>query len=116
MKLNRRAGTISAGDLKDRLTLLQPTYTPDGQGGNTVSYSPYGVVWCRAGSPNNTRQLQEAQLTFYDAAEFIIRFSQVPLTPDWQIEFQGKTYTIFSVYDIEHRYQYYRIIAYSKEL
>jgi SPP1 family predicted phage head-tail adaptor len=116
MKLNRRSGQITAGDLKDRLTLKSPTYTPDGQGGNTVTYSDYGVVWCMAKPATNTRALEQAQLIFNDAMRFTIRVSQVPITADWQIVFNDNTFIIHTIDDIEGRHQYLSILAYSKEL
>lgn len=116
MKLNRRPGTISAGDLKDRLTLLQPTYTADGQGGTTITHATYGIVWCKAKPANNLRSLQESQLVFNEAMMFTIRASQVNITADWQLEFNGRTYTIHTIDDVDNRYQYLLIVALSKDL
>ena len=116
MKLNRRSGQITTGDLKDRLTLKSPTYTPDGQGGNTITYSDYGVVWCMAKPATNTRSLQESQLIFDEAMKFTIRVSEVAITADWQLIFNGRTFTIHTIDDIEGRYQYYVIVAISKHL
>jgi SPP1 family predicted phage head-tail adaptor len=116
MKLNRRSGIITAGDLKDRATLLSPTYTVDGQGGNTITYAQYGVVWCMAKPATNSRTLQEAQLVFNEAMKFTIRYSEVAITADWRIEFNGRTFIIHTLDDIENRYQYLEILAYSKNL
>lgn len=115
MKLTKK-NSINAGDLKDRLTLLIPSATNDGRGGKTVTYSDYATVWCKASPANNSRTLQEAQLVFNDSFRFTIRYSEVPVTANWKIRFNGKDYTIHTVDDIENRYQYLSILAYSKAL
>jgi len=114
MKLNRRSGSISAGDLKDRCSLLQPTYTSNGRGGQDTTFATYATVWCKATPSSNSRELVEAQITYYDAFHFTIRKSEVPIKSDWHIDFNGRTYTIHTVDDIENRYQYLKILAYSK--
>ena len=116
MILGRRSYTISAGQLKDRLTLLMPSATSDGRGGSRTTYSDYATVWCQAKNANNSRELAESQLTFVDAQIFIIRVSAVPITANWHIRFQGRDYTIQTILDIENRYQYYKILAYSKDI
>jgi head-tail adaptor len=47
---------------------------------------------------------------------FTIRTSQVNITADWQLEFNGRTYTIHTIDDIDNRYQYLLIVALSKDL
>lgn len=115
MKLTR-PNEINAGSLKDRLTLRQPTSVADGRGGSTVTFTDYATVWCKASPANNSRTLEEAQVTFYDSFRFTIRVSTVPINATWQIVFNGRTYTIHTVDDIENRYQYLSILAYSKQL
>jgi SPP1 family predicted phage head-tail adaptor len=116
MILGRKEYTISAGNLKDRLTLLMPSATSDGRGGSRITYSSYASVWCQAKNANNSRELAAAQLTFVDAQIFIIRVTSVPITANWHITFQGREYTIQTILDIENRYQYYKILAYSKDI
>lgn len=115
MKLNRRPGSISAGDLKDRLILQQPTQTNNNRGGYTTTYADYATVWCKAMPANNSRALVEGQITYYDAFYFTIRRSEVPIQADWKATFNGREYTIHTVDDIENRYQYLLILAYSKQ-
>jgi SPP1 family predicted phage head-tail adaptor len=116
MILNRKTTSITAGDLKDRLTLLMPSATSNGRGGSTTTYSDYSEVWCKAIPANSSRELAESQLTFYDAFVFTIRYSSVPITADWHITFKDRTYTIHTLDNIESRNQYWRILAYSKNL
>lgn len=116
MRISRRPGVISAGDLKDRCDLMQPTYTADGRGGETVSYALYASVWVQATPASNSRTLSEAQVTFYEAFKFTIRVSTVPIKADWQIVFNGRTYTIHTIDDIDNQYQYNLILAYSPKL
>ena len=115
MKLIRK-NTISAGSLKDRLTLLMPTVTPDGRGGSSTVYSTEYAVWCKATPANNTRALDEAQVIYYDAFRFTVRTSELNLNGTWKIRFNGREYTIHTIDDIENRYQYLSILAYSKKL
>jgi SPP1 family predicted phage head-tail adaptor len=115
MKLIRK-NSINAGDLKDRLTLLMPTVLPDGRGGSSTVYVSEFTVWCKATPHHNTRALDEAQVIYYDAFRFTIRTSELNLNGTWKIRFNGREYTIHTIDDIENRYQYLEIIAYSKKL
>ena len=115
MKLTRKH-SINAGDLKDRLTLLMPTVVTDGRGGSNTTYADYATVWCKATPHHNTKSLEEGQVIYYDAFRFNIRYSEVPLNGTWKIRFNGREYTIHTIDDIENRYQYLEIIAYSKKL
>lgn len=117
MRLARRISTISAGDLKDRCELMQPIYGNDGRGGHPVTFVSVGSVWCKATSRNNSRTLSEAQVTYFDAFTFIIRVSTLAVSGDWHINFNGKNYTIHGTpTDIDNRYQYLSILAYSPKL
>jgi len=116
MKLRKRTTQITSGYLKDRCTLLQPTSTANGRGGFTVTYASYGDVWCMAEPASNARELVDGRLTFYDAFHFTIRVSEVPILANWHITFGGRTYTIHTIDNIENRFQYYKILAYSAKL
>ena len=113
--LLRKKNSIEAGDLKDLCTLFQPTYISDGRGGKSVAFSEVQEVWCKAVPLRNTRSLEEAQLIFNQALVFTIRYG-VDIKEDWQIEFNGKTYIIHMIDDIDTRYQYLSIIAYTKRI
>lgn len=116
MRLARRISTISAGDLKDRCELLQPVYGNDGRGGHPVTFTSAGSVWCQANPASNSRTLSEAQVVYYDAFRFCIRVSTLAIAGDWKITFNGRTYTIHYIQDIDNRYQYLSILAYSPKL
>jgi SPP1 family predicted phage head-tail adaptor len=113
---NHRQNSITASNLKDRLTLQQPTYSPDGQGGFPTSWSDYGEVWCQANPNSGSRELEQAAVKFGQPIRFIIRVQNIPLAQDWRIVYNGKTYLIHSVHDIEQRYQYWQITAYTDAL
>lgn len=117
MKLKRRSDTLGSGDMRARITMLQPTYTADGRGGQTVTFAAYSTVWAKAEPKTESRRLQEAQVTYNDAYDFTIRFSEMPLTADWMIRYKGRDYTIHpGIHDIEDRHQYWSILAYTKKL
>lgn len=116
MRLARRISTISAGDLKDRCELMQPIYGNDGRGGHPVTFVSAGSVWCKASPASNNRQLSDAQIIFWDAFRFTIRVSTLNVSGDWQIVFNGRTYTLHYIQDIDNRYQYLSILAYSPKL
>jgi SPP1 family predicted phage head-tail adaptor len=116
MRKNARSNMITAGLLKDTATLLQPIYTSDGRGGTTVAFVPFGVVWCSAIPSRDTRALEEAAIAYNQSINFTIRVQNVSLTNDWKIEFNGKTYDIHSISDIDNRYQYWEIFAYTNDL
>lgn len=115
MKLYRRLGEINAGFLKDRAQLMAPSYVTDNYGQTTITYTLQQEVWAGVKNASNSRQLQEAQVIFEDASYLYIRYG-VQITADYQIIFEGKTYTIYSIQDIENRFQYYQILMYSKKL
>ena len=116
MKRNHRQNFINAGNLKDRLTLQQPTYTSDGRGGRTTTWGNDISVWCEAMPNRGSRELEQAAVKFEQPIKFIIRVQDIPLAQDWRIIFNGKTYLIHSVTDIEQRYEYWEIQAYSDTL
>ena len=115
VKLNRRSGYISAGDLKDRCTLQQPTYTNNNRGGQTVTYADYGSVWCKAVPLSDTRVLEQAQETYNESKVFTVRYNSA-FQPDWKLTYEGNEYFIHAVENIEGRYQYLKIIAFTKAL
>lgn len=115
MYLNRKSNSINAGDLKDLCTLYEPFSIPDGRGGSRTSFLTYGQVWCKAIPKRSSRALQEAQVVFNEALEFTIRYG-IPIKANWELEFNGRRYIIHSVDDIENRYQYYSVLAYTKAL
>ena len=110
---NHRQNHINAGNLIDTLLLQQPTYASDGQGGTTTTWSDYGTVWCQADPGAGSRELEQAAVKFDQPIRFIIRVQDIPLAQDWRAIFNGKTYLIHSIHDIEQRYQYWQITAYS---
>ena len=113
---NHRQNVIVAGNLKDRVTLQQPIYTSDGQGGTITTWGNDIEVWCEANPGSGARELEQAAVKFDQPIRFIIRVQDIPLAQDWRAVFNGKTYLIHSVHDIEQRYQYWQITAYSYEL
>lgn len=113
---NHRQNHINAGNLKDTIVLQQPTYILDGQGGTETVWSDYGTVWAQADPGSGARELEQAAVKFDQPIRFIIRVQNIPLAQDWRILFNGKTYLIHSIHDIEQRYQYWQITAYNDEL
>jgi len=113
---NHRQNHINAGNLKDVLTLQQPIYTSDGQGGTTTTWGNDVTVWCEANPNSGARELEQAAVKFDQPIRFIIRVQNIPLAQDWRIIYNGKTYLIHSVHDIELRYQYWQITAYTDAL
>jgi SPP1 family predicted phage head-tail adaptor len=112
-----RQNNINAGNLKDRLTLQQPLYAGDGRGGTIVlNYINSVDVWCQADPNSGSRELEQAAVKFDQPIRFIIRVQDIPLAQDWRIIYNGKTYLIHSVHDIEQRYQYWQITAYTEGL
>jgi len=116
MKKYHRQNNINAGNLKDRLTLQQPTYTSDGRGGRTTTWGNDYAVWCQANPNKGSRELEQAAVKFTQPIQFIIRVQEIPLAQDWRIVFNGKAYLIHSVHDIDQRYEYWQITAYSDAL
>ena len=114
--IRKRTNTIDAGLLKDRATLLQPIYASDNRGGTTVTFVPFGTLWCSAIPSRDSRQLEEAAIKYNQSINFTIRVQNISLTNDWKIQFNSKVYDIHSISDIDNRYQYWEIFSYTNDL
>ncbi len=115
MKLGRK-NTIDAGDLREVVTLLQPSRVDDGRGGSTTTYTSVGEVWAKVRPVRHSRSLVDAQVQFREAFEFIIRVSTLAITPDWRLTYNGEQWTIHGIDDIDTRREYFSIIAYTQAI
>lgn len=116
MKLYKKNITISADDLKDVCTLYEPSRAAGERGRTITTYTSRGAVNCQFTPNRGSRALQEAQLTYNEVATIRIRYNyDYPgINADWQVEFNGKRYTVHSVEDMYNRHQYLELLAYTK--
>lgn len=119
MRLYTTRPTITADDLKDQLTLQSPVYGDDGRGGKPIASWETVIedMWCQVKGANGNRSLQEAQLTFNEAKIFRVRYpDDFVITADMRVVFQGKNFTIHAQDDIDNKFRYVEILAYTKDL
>jgi len=116
MKILRRSiYTIDGGEMRDLVTLCPPTYTANGRGGETVTY-PSGnqiTVYALVHPGGNTRQLQEANLTYDNIITVYIRYNAA-LTSNWKVSFNGAIYSIHKSSDVDSKRRFIQLLCFAK--
>lgn len=96
---------MSAGSLRHRVTIELPVETPDGQGGQTVIWSPLATVWAeirplKSGETVNAHQMQ-ARTTH------VIRVRhRADILPTMRVMFKTRNFAIHGVLDDGERRRY----------
>ncbi len=97
---------ITASKLNRQIVLLRRTEATDGMGGNTEAWTPLAYLWAMvkpvSGRERAYRGGVEAQVDY----RMVIRFTgdgegYPSYTADDRVEYQGKTYGIDYVLDVE---------------
>lgn len=83
---------MNSGDLTTRITLQWQTRTPNGQGGQTVTWADAATVWAKAWTASSGDQTQGGQTSLVRVQKFAIRFRSV-LTSAWRIKWPTQSRT-----------------------
>lgn len=105
---DKKGWNINSSTMTRRVGLYFPTRTPDGEGGYTTTYLIQEIVWGDFRPARSTRTLLENELTFYQDAKVYIRYG-VDITENYQIEIEGKLYTIHSINDVDNQHRFLEI-------
>ena len=114
MRIKRHTGlTVDATTFRQIVGVYIPSYTSDGRGGETVSYSLLTQLYADVQSETDTRTLQELGFTVNDIYKVRTRF--VNITNAAKILWNGNYYTIHKTSDLGLRQRYLEIICYTKQ-
>jgi len=110
MKIGQKKNNnLSASTMTRRVGVYVPTKTSDGQGGYTTTYALQETVWGDFRPAKSTRTLLESELTFYQDAKVYLRYG-LTIADFYQLEIEGKMYTIQSINDVDNQHRFLEII------
>lgn len=114
MRLYKRDATIETGKMRDYVTYQEATQTSDGEGGYTKTWASVKQIWAQITPMKDTRLLEAASVKFVGAFMFRMRYD-TELQPSGRFTYEGVTYTIHSVNDIEKLHRYMDALCYTQE-
>lgn len=96
---------LLSGRLDRRITLLRKSVTTGDFNDEVVTWSPIATVWAEKKDISDRERLQARETTAEITTRFRIRWSQVVryVDPEHRIEYDGRTYEIFSVKEVGRR-------------
>jgi len=110
MKIGQKKNNnLNASTMTRRVGVYVPTKTSDGQGGYTTTYALQETVWGDFRPAKSTRTLLESELTFYQDAKVYLRYG-LTIADFYQLEIEGKMYTIQSINDVDNQHRFLEII------
>lgn len=65
---------MNAGLLRDRVTIQQPSFAPDGQGGSVTSWSTLATIWAQVVPVAVGEQLSEGAIGARQVYRVIVRY------------------------------------------
>jgi SPP1 family predicted phage head-tail adaptor len=113
--LRRSIYKIDGGEMRDLVILQPPTYTPNGRGGETVTY-PSGnfiTAYALVHPGGNARELQEANLTYDNIITIYIRYNSA-LNSNWKVSYDGDIYSIHKSSDVDAKRRFIQLLCYAK--
>jgi SPP1 family predicted phage head-tail adaptor len=87
---------LTAGALRDRVTVQQPTNAADGQGGFTVTWSTLATIWAQVLAAGTRETMQQAAVGATQVYLVIVRY-RADITPAMRISwtpFRGSAKTL----------------------
>jgi SPP1 family predicted phage head-tail adaptor len=104
---------MRAGGIRSRVTLLEPVALPDGQGGQSVTYTAAATVSARVEPLSGEETIVARRLVADVTHEFAIRFSPAvkAMVPTWRIWWNRKTLEVLRVLDVDARERELRGLA-----
>lgn len=112
MRLYKKDIEITAGKMKEKLTLLSLTDTPVTGGGINRSYSDGGTFRAFVEPLNESRVLEQSALKWNKAIKILTRDIAQPLPINTsKIRFNNENYTIHSIKNLNNQNRYLEILA-----
>jgi SPP1 family predicted phage head-tail adaptor len=94
------------------ITLLVPTVTSDGAGGETHAFPSYGADWAEIKTERQTQEESTKQVVNGAAMRFKIRYrASLIITDKWRIRYEGTDYRIISIEREGLKKEYYLVKA-----
>ena len=113
MRTNKEA---KAGDLRERITFMNPSNFSDGFGGFYGSYSAQYTCWASVKEISGARQNSEDQMVIKSSWEFIIRKNPaVTITKSMNIKYNNNTYIIQEINNLNEYDRMVKIICVNRD-
>ena len=110
MQIGQKKGRdVNSSTMTRRADLYAATTTSDGEGGYTTAFTLQETVWGDFRPATSTRALLESELTFYQDARVYLRYG-LTIADFYQLEIEGKMYTIQSINDVDNQHRFLEII------
>jgi SPP1 family predicted phage head-tail adaptor len=94
------------------ITLLVPTVTSDGAGGETHAFTSYGADWAEIRTERSSQESESGQITNGAALRFKIRYRpSLAITDKWRIRYEGTDYRILTIEREGLKKEYYIVKA-----
>jgi SPP1 family predicted phage head-tail adaptor len=94
------------------ITLLVPTATSDGAGGETHTFTSYGADWAEIKAERVSQEGDTRQVVTGQAYRFKIRYrASLAITDRWRIRYEGTDYRILTIEREGLKREYYIIKA-----
>lgn len=94
------------------ITLLYPTATSDGAGGETHTFTSYGADWAEIKADRYEQGTDNKQVVTGAAMRFKIRYRpSLAITDKWRIRYEGTDYRITTIEREGLKREYYTIKA-----
>jgi SPP1 family predicted phage head-tail adaptor len=101
------------GEMRDRITFMEPINQDLPGGGADTTYVPLFTDWAKAIDLSSSRTLQDNQMELQNGFQFLIRYrSALQPNKTHLIFFEGANYTINSIRQVkQNRERFIEIIA-----
>lgn len=100
------------GKLRDRISIMNFSTTPNGSGGFEATSRVDRVVWAKVTPLSGDRGLDGMQITLNQRYEVIIRWEDYkPLSKKNKFQFENRTLIIHSYQIINEMRKYFKVIA-----
>ena len=103
---------VDANSMNRLVTILEPVFIDDGEGGYQVTHLFQQTVWGDYRPQPQNRALQESQLSFNRFAKLFIRFD-LQINDNYQIIVEDQTFTIHSIKDVDNAHRFWEIEMYA---
>jgi SPP1 family predicted phage head-tail adaptor len=103
---------VDANSMNRLVTILEPVFIDDGEGGYQVTHLFQQTVWGDYRPQPQSRVLQESQLSFNRFAKLFIRFD-LQINDNYQIIVEDQTFTIHSIKDVDNAHRFWEIEMYA---
>ncbi|MFP3945019.1 MAG: phage head closure protein [Alphaproteobacteria bacterium] len=101
---------MSAGALRHRVTIELPVETPDGQGGQTVTWSPLATVWAEI-RPLKARETVNAHQVEARTTHLVRVRHRPDILPTMRVVFGNRIFAIHGVLDDGERRRFLHLFC-----